>query len=80
VPTTEQTTEAFWQACHGGQRRAAEYLLARGAEIDALQHHSDRTALDIAGSLDTRRELLVEWLREQGAGTSGGDAAQEPSS
>ena len=27
--TPEQITEAFWQACHGGQRRVADYLLHR---------------------------------------------------
>jgi uncharacterized protein len=67
APTGEEITEAFWQACHGGQRRAAAYLLARGASVDATQDHSDQTALGIAGSMDTRRDLLVTWLREQGA-------------
>jgi uncharacterized protein len=30
----QQLTDAFWQACHGGQRRMAEYLLALGAELN----------------------------------------------
>lgn len=29
--TPEEITRALWGACHGGQRRAAEYLFARGA-------------------------------------------------
>jgi ankyrin repeat protein len=29
APTTQQLTDAFWQACHGGQRRMAEHLLDR---------------------------------------------------
>src|SRR5918996_5136177 len=31
APTTDQINHAFWYACHGGQRRPAEYLLGRGA-------------------------------------------------
>src|SRR6201996_6247675 len=29
APVADDLTEAFWQACHGGQRRNAERLLAR---------------------------------------------------
>lgn len=66
-PTAEEIDEAFWQACHGGQRRAAERLLAGGAAIDATPGYSERTALDVAAGPDTRREQLVSWLRERGA-------------
>src|SRR5262249_62149649 len=31
-PTAAELNDAFWQACHGGQRRTAAYLLARGAD------------------------------------------------
>src|SRR5258707_6813069 len=31
-PTPRDINNAFWQACGGGQRRAAEYLLAKGAD------------------------------------------------
>src|SRR5581483_6781952 len=34
-PAAEDVTHAFWQACHGGQRRTAERLLAAGADINA---------------------------------------------
>jgi Ankyrin repeats (3 copies) len=34
TPPGEAITRAFWGACHGGQRPAAEYLLARGADIN----------------------------------------------
>jgi hypothetical protein len=68
-PSAGQLDEAFWQACHGGQRRVAEVLLARGARIDAHPGYTDRTPLAIAGSLDTRRDALVSWLRERGART-----------
>jgi len=66
-PSVEELSEAFWQACHGGQRRAAEYLLARGADIDATPGYSDQTALDVAGAIDTRRETMVAWLEGRGA-------------
>ncbi|MGH3274192.1 MAG: ankyrin repeat domain-containing protein [Streptosporangiaceae bacterium] len=66
-PGQEEITEAFWQACHGGQRRAAEYLLHRGADINGIPGYAQQTPLDIAPGPDTRRELLVSWLRDQGA-------------
>jgi hypothetical protein len=70
-PTAEELDHAFWQACHGGQRRTAEYLLARGADINAVPDHTDRTPLDIAASPGTRRDALSDWLRAQGAVTRG---------
>ena len=33
-PRADELTNAFWCACHGGQRAAAEYLLDRGADRD----------------------------------------------
>jgi len=66
-PTQDELNHAFWQACHGGQRRMAEYLLAWGADINAVPDHTDQTPLDIAGSRDTRRDILTDWLRDDGA-------------
>jgi uncharacterized protein len=67
----EGLDEAFWQACHGGQLRAAQLLLARGARIDAVPDYGDGQApLDIAASLDERRSQLVRWLGEHGAKTA----------
>jgi ankyrin repeat protein len=66
-PAPEEISEAFWQACHGGQRSAAEYLLHHGADINAIPHYAQQTALAIAAGLSTRQEILVTWLREQGA-------------
>ena len=67
-PTGQDVNDAFWQACHGGQRRAAERLLAAGADIDATpEYANERTALAAAVGPDTRRELLAAWLREQGS-------------
>jgi uncharacterized protein len=70
TPTTEEINDAFWQACHGGHRRTAEYLLARGADVNWVPGHSKSTPLEIAATLDTGREALVSWLRDHGA-TSG---------
>jgi uncharacterized protein len=69
-PSDDEINHAFWQACHGGQRRTAEYLLAHGADIDASPEYAQATPLEIAGSLDTRRQTMVAWLRERGAGSS----------
>jgi ankyrin repeat protein len=62
-----EVSQAFWHACAGGQRRAAEYLLARGAELNWVPDYAQGTALDAAGSRTTRRENVVGWLRERGA-------------
>jgi hypothetical protein len=73
-PTEADVNNAFWQACHGGQRRAAERLLATGGDINASPDYANKqTALDLAISPDTRRGLLAVWLREQGATSADGD-------
>jgi len=66
-PASSDIDAAFWQACHGGQRRMAEYLLAHGASINVIPEYSEQTALQAAGAADTRRQILVDWLRERGA-------------
>jgi uncharacterized protein len=67
-PTTQQLTDAFWQACHGGQRRMAERLLGLGADINgAPSWGGDSTPLDAADSHGTGREALLGWLRDTGA-------------
>jgi uncharacterized protein len=76
-PTQEQLDEAFWQACHGGQLRMAELLLARGADINAMPGYSDQAPLDIAGAMDTRRGQLVSWLGERGATSAKGPAPEQ---
>jgi uncharacterized protein len=67
APGQEDLDEAFWQACHGGQRRMAEYLLDRGANIDATPGYSDTPPVQVAGEPDTMRSALVSWLTERGA-------------
>jgi ankyrin repeat protein len=65
APTPDDITEAFWQACHGGQRRAAERLLASGADPDATPGYSDQAASEVAAAPGTQRENLVSWLRSR---------------
>ena len=68
APAGEEIDNAFWQACHGGLRRAAELLLARGADVRWVPEYAQGTAVDVAAGPDTRRDLLVTWLGERGAG------------
>ncbi|WP_232317010.1 ankyrin repeat domain-containing protein [Paenibacillus sp. D9] len=70
VPTVDYINEAFWHACNGGQRRVAEYLLSKGADLNGIPGYSDQTPLDAAGNLDTRRDTLVSWLNSKGAKSS----------
>jgi ankyrin repeat protein len=66
-PSRQDLTDAFYQACAGGQRRIAEYLLVRGADLNGTPSWGEDRPLDAASRLGTRRELLVSWLRAQGA-------------
>jgi uncharacterized protein len=75
LPTSEEITTAFYQACAGGQREPAEYLLCRGADINWIPDWGSKqsTALDVARAYEGtfgRRPLgegLIEWLISQGA-------------
>jgi hypothetical protein len=56
---------AFWCACHAGQRAAAEWLLARGADASWVAPWDGLTPLDTArrgGHLE-----LASWLESIGA-------------
>jgi ankyrin repeat protein len=65
APSPDDITEAFWQACHGGQRRTAERLLASGADPDATPGYSDQTPAQIAADPGTQRENLIAWLHDR---------------
>lgn len=65
-PSSDEINDAFWQACHGGHRVTAEYLLARGADPNWIGWN-DRTPLDIALSQERDADDVVEWLRSIGA-------------
>jgi hypothetical protein len=66
-PPREEVSKAFWHACAGGQRRAAEYLLTRGADPNWVPDYARGTPLDTAAGLGTQRDNLIGWLREHGA-------------
>lgn len=70
-PTAEDINNAFWQACHGGQRRTAQYLLDHGADLNWIPDYAKQTPLEIASSLDTGRSNLVDWLKKRGATSQG---------
>jgi ankyrin repeat protein len=64
-PSADDINEAFWQACHGGQRRTAERLLASGADLSATPGYSDQAPAEVAAEPGTQRENLVTWLHDQ---------------
>ena len=63
-PTAEEITNAFWCACHGGQRETAEYLFDQGADINWIGH-DNLTPRDAAIRSDAHD--LIEWLQDRGA-------------
>ena len=63
-PDLEVITMAFWNACHGGQRSTAEYLLERGADINWIGW-DDKTPLDLVD--EAAEPALAAWLRARGA-------------
>lgn len=60
-------SQAFWHACSGAQRRAAEYLVGRGADLNWVPDYAEGTPLDSAMGDGTRRENVITWLRDLGA-------------
>lgn len=63
-PDPHVITQAFWSACHGGQRSTAEYLLERGAEINWIGW-DEKTPLDVVD--ENAAPDLAAWLRARGA-------------
>jgi ankyrin repeat protein len=63
-PSNAEVTNAFWCACHGGQRITAEYLLGRGADLNWIGHDG-LSPLDAATR--SGADLVVDWLRGAGA-------------
>lgn len=66
-PSPNEVTEAFWQACHGDQQAAAEYLAARGADLNWIGY-DDLTPLDNARRSGAHE--LADWLAARGGMTS----------
>ena len=65
APTPDEITNAFWFACHGGQRKTAEFLLNHGANLNWIPHWEERTPLDTARRAGA--DELIDWLIGQGA-------------
>jgi uncharacterized protein len=63
-PDPQLVTQAFWSACHGGQRGTAEYLLERGADLNWIGWDK-KTPLDVVD--ETAAPDLAAWLRARGA-------------
>lgn len=63
-PDSHVITQAFWSACHGGQRSTAEYLLERGAEINWIGW-DEKTPLDVVD--ENAVPDLAAWLRARDA-------------
>lgn len=45
----------------------AEHVLSLGADINATPGYSPDSPMVIAANPGTRRDLMVEWLRQRGA-------------
>ncbi len=63
----DTVSQAFWHACSGAQRRTAEYLLDRGADLNWVPDYGEGAPLDAASGFGTRRENVIGWLRDLGA-------------
>ncbi|WP_042137379.1 ankyrin repeat domain-containing protein [Paenibacillus sp. FSL P4-0081] len=66
----DEVNVAFWCACHGGQRHAAEYLLGHKADINWPSVWDGLTPLDAAQR--SASPDLVQWLRGLGAKSATG--------
>jgi ankyrin repeat protein len=62
-PSPPDVTNAFWNACHGGQLGPARYLLAQGADMNWVGH-GQLTPLDAA--VREGHEEVITWLRAEG--------------
>ena len=67
-PAPEQVTNAFWNACRGGQQATAEYLLDRGGDLNWVGHDG-KTPCDVAR--ESGDDDLVRWLQAGGAKRAG---------
>jgi uncharacterized protein len=65
-------SQAFWHTCGAGQRRAAELLLDRGADLNWSPEYAQGTALDAARGMGTQRQNVITWLEEKGLGAQDG--------
>jgi uncharacterized protein len=62
-PSERDITNAFWNACRGGQLESARYLLAQGADLNWIGH-DQQTPLDAA--VREGHEDVITWLCAEG--------------
>ncbi|MGQ0836718.1 MAG: ankyrin repeat domain-containing protein [Gammaproteobacteria bacterium] len=67
APPPDEVTHAFWCACHGGQRKTAEYLLGRGADLNWIGYDG-LTPVDAARRSGAGE--LAAWLCSRSARTA----------
>src|SRR5262245_24231559 len=60
----DDLSQALWHACNAGQRRAAELLLADGADLNWVPDYAQGTPLDAAQQLGTQQQNVIAWLLE----------------
>ncbi|WDZ82775.1 ankyrin repeat domain-containing protein [Micromonospora cathayae] len=69
-PDPAEVSAALWGACHGGQQRAAGYLLDHGADLNWIPAWEPLTPLDAATR--SGAVALADWLRARGARSAAG--------
>ena len=61
---------AYLDKLNAGQRRAAEFLLGEGADMNWISDYGHGTPLDAARQFGTQQDNVVSWLRQRGARTA----------
>ena len=65
-PNPDEVSKAFWHACSAAQRRAAEYLLSRGADLNWVPDYAEGNAARRCqwhGNPAGERHVLAAWPR-----------------
>lgn len=66
APTQLDLNQALWHACAGGQRRTAELMIARGADLTFTPDYGHGTLVDAAANYGTQQTNVIEWLQTLG--------------
>lgn len=71
APTQFDLNQALWHACAGGQRRTAELMIARGADLAFTPDYGHGTLVDAAANYGTQQTNVIEWLQALGVVKTG---------
>jgi ankyrin repeat protein len=74
-PEPDVVSQAFWHACAAAQRRTAEHLLGRGADLAWEPDYASGNALDAASGPSTRQDNVLTWLGDLGVQSTQSDAS-----